>query len=360
MRVSSNAQWIDPDVVVFAREGALMAQRVDLKQYRPIGEPFPIADQVEYFFTTSRAMFSASPTGTIAYHPGGDLMQLVWADRNGNESGTIGKPADYNPGSSRLSRDERKLLTARRQRGLGGYDIWRLDLDRGTEQQLTFGRGSEVTPVWIDGERAIIFAGDSAGSLPHLFRRDLAAGAEKQLLPAGSQQLVMDVLPGGGAVAYAERQVAGGFKIFQLPLTEGASPTPLLPPQFNSSAMRVSPDGRAIAFRAGPQGRDLYVAPFPVTSEPVSGRDRNFECTTLERRWPAAVPCGQRPQDDDGFRPHGPSISVGIAQPLFALKPSASLLEVSRDGRFLLLVPQVRAAERPIIVDTATISSRRQ
>src|SRR5262249_51334074 len=155
----------------------------------------------------------------------------------GNESGTIGEPADYHPGSSRLSRDERTLLTARRQRGLGGYDIWRLDLDRGTEQQLTFGPGSEVTPVWIDGERSIIFAGDSGGSLPHLFRRALVAGSDTQLLAPGPQQLVMDVLPGGEAVAYAERQPAGGsrplageFKIFQLPLTEGASPTPLLPP----------------------------------------------------------------------------------------------------------------------------------
>ena len=268
MRVSSNAQWVDPDLVVFAREGALMAQRVDLKQSRPVGEPFPIADRVEYFFTTSRAMFSVSRTGTIAYHPGGDLMQLVWADRNGNEIGTISKPADYHPGSSRLSRDERKLLTARRQPGPGGYDIWRLDLDRGTDEQLTFGRGSEVTPVWIDGERSIIFAGDSAGSLPHLFRRDLASGTEQQILPAGSQQLVMDVLPGGRAVAYGERRAAG-FKILQLPLMAGASPTPLLPPQFNSVWLRVSPDGRAIAFRAGRQGRELYVAPFPITSEPV-------------------------------------------------------------------------------------------
>jgi len=360
MRVSSNAQWIDPDVVVFAREGALMGQRVDLKQSRPVGEPFPIADQVEYFFTTSRAMFSASPTGTIAYHPGGDLMQLVWADHNGNERGTISKPADYNPESSRLSRDERKLLTARRQRGLGGYDIWQLDLDRGTEQQLTFGRGSEVTPVWIDGERSIIFAGDSAGSLPHLFRRDLASGSEKQLLPPGPQQQVIDVLPGGRAVAYAERQVAEGFKLFQLPLTEGASPTPLLPPQFNSFAMRVSPDGRAIAFRAGPQGRELYVAPFPITSEPElagtgiwSGPRWSADGGQLyyvgQDRRMMTVPVRTRP-----------SLSVGIAQQLFELKRSAWLLEVSRDGRFLLLVPQVRAAERPIIVDTATISSRRQ
>jgi len=172
-----------------------MAQRVDLKQYRPVGEPFPIADRVEYFFTTSRAMFSASPTGTIAYHPGGDLMQLVWADRNGNVS-TIGKPGDYDPASSRLSRDGRSLLMARRQAGMGGADIWRLNLDRGTEQQLTFEPGTEVTPVLIEGERSIIFASDSAGSLPHLFRKDLTTGIQRPILPAGSQQLVMDVLPG--------------------------------------------------------------------------------------------------------------------------------------------------------------------
>ena len=284
-------------------------------------------------------------------------MQLVWADRNGNESGTIGKPADYNLGSARLSRDGRKLLTARRQPGLGGYDIWRRDLVRGTEEQLTFGRGSEVTPVWIEGERAILFAGDSAGSLPHLFRRDLATGSEKQLLPAGAQQLVMDVLPGGGAVAYAERQVAGGFKIFQLPLTEGASPTPLLPPQFNSSAMRVSPDGRAMAFR---QGRELYVAPFPITSEPeLAGTG-----VLIGPRWSADGRQLYYVGDDRRMMTVSvrtrPSLRVGLAQQVFELKRSAWLLEVSRDGRFLLLVPQVRAAERPIIVDTATISSRRQ
>jgi len=363
MRLSSNAQWVEPDVVVFAREGVLMGQRVDLNRAEPVGEPFSIAGQVEYFFTTSRAMFSASRTGAIAYHPGGDLMQLVWADRNGNESGIIGKAADYNPGSTRLSQDGRKLLTARRvpQPGLGGYDIWRFDLERGTEEQLTFGRGSEVTPVWIDDERAIIFAGDSAGSLPHLFRRDLVAGSEKQLLPPGAQQLVVDVLPGGGAVAYAERQVTGGFKLFQLPLTDGASPAPLLPPQLNSFAMRVSPDGRAMAFHTRGKGGDLlYVAPFPITSEPTlagtevwsgprwSADGRHLYYMGSDRRM-MTVPVQTRP-----------SLSVGIAQQLFELKRSASLLEVSRDGRFLLLVPQVRAAERPIIVDTATISSRRQ
>jgi Tol biopolymer transport system component len=357
--VSSNAQWIDPDLVVFAREGVLMAQRVDLQQSRPIGEPFSIAEQVEYFFTTSRAMFSVSPTGIIAYHRGGDVMQLAWADRDGNETGTIGKPADYNPASSRLSRDERTLLTARRQGGLGGYDIWRLDLDRDTEQQLTFGRGSEVTPIWVDGERAILFAGDSPGSLPHLFRRDLDSGSETQLLPPGSQQLVMDVLPGGEAVAYAERQGAGGFKIFQLPLTKGASPTPLLPAQFNSFAMRVSPDRRAIAFRTGLQGRQLYIASFPMTGEPVLAGTEVWSGPrwSVDGRQVYYLGSGRRMMTVP-VRTR-PSLAVAIAQQRFELKRSASLLEVSRDGRFLLLVAQTRAAERPIVVDTATISSRR-
>ena len=98
MRVSSNAQWVEPDVVVFAREGVLMAQRVDLKRPRPSVSRSRLQTRSIYFFTTSRAMFSASLTGTIAYHPGGNLMQLVWADRNGNESGTVGKPADYDSG----------------------------------------------------------------------------------------------------------------------------------------------------------------------------------------------------------------------------------------------------------------------
>ena len=357
MSVSSNTQWIDPDIVVFSREGVLMGQRVDLEGPRPIGEPFSIAEQVEYFFTTSRATFAVSRTGTVAYHPGGGLEQLVWVDGNGIENGTIGKPADYD-GSARLSRDGRMLLTARRQPGLGTYDIWRHDLVRQTEERLTTGRGSELTPVWIDGERAILFAGDSPGSVPHLFRRDLATGAEEQILPPGSQQLVMDVLPGSRAVAYAERQTVGGFRMFQLPLTAGATPAPLLPPQFNSFQMRVSPDGRAMAFIVVRSGRrDLYVAQLPVTTEPVLAATGVWS----PPRW---SPDGRQLYylgDDRTMMiipiRTAPSLAVGMPGNSFELKQSASLLEVSREGRFLLLVPKVRAAERPIIVGTAAISS---
>ena len=55
-----------------------------------------------------------------------------------------------------------------------------------------------------------------------------------------------------------------------------------------------------------------------------------------------------------------PSFTIGAPTLLFKLRSSASLLEVARDGRFLLLVHLVRADQRPIVIDTAGISSTRR
>jgi hypothetical protein len=52
-----------------------------------------------------------------------------------------------------------------------------------------------------------------------------------------------------------------------------------------------------------------------------------------------------------------PSLRVGKPKQLFKLRRRARLQDVSRDGRFLLLVHHVRAGERPIVVDIAAIRS---
>ncbi len=360
MAVSSNTQWVDPNVVVFAREGVLMGQRVDVEAARTIGEPFSIADRVEYLFTTSRAMFSASQTGTVAYHDHRDLAQLVWADHSGNEMGTIGSPADYELQSVRLSPDGSMLLTARRQGGLGTFDIWRLDLVRQTEERLTADRGVEVTPIFLENDRVIVYAADRGGSVPSVFRKDLVTGVEEQLLPSGMQQLVMDVIPGQRAIMYVQRSKQGTFDIFRLPLIAGASPAPILESRLDKFEARVSPDGQAIAFIAsdGPS-TNLYVATLPITSAPVvaaagvwgpprwSGDGRQLYYLGANYR---VMTMAVRTE---------PSLTVGTAQQLFQLKRPGRLFDVSRDGRFLLLVPQVRAAERPISVAIAAISGDR-
>ena len=129
------------------------------------------------------------------------------------------------------------------------------------ETPLTSNRGSDVSPVWTDDGRAMLYAGDSPGSLPHLFRKNLATGEEEQVLPRGNHQLAMDVFP-DGAVAYVERRL-GMFRLLRLPLAPGSSPTQLLG-QVNAYNTRLSPDGLAMSYATGgDEGRmDVYVSTY--------------------------------------------------------------------------------------------------
>jgi Tol biopolymer transport system component len=360
MPVTSNTAWVDPDVVVFAREGVLLGQRVDLNLARTVGEPFSIAEHVDYLTPTSRGLFSASFTGTVAYHPHGDLAQLVWADQHGNETGTISGPAEYDLQSTRLSSDGTVLLTSRRQHGPGTFDIWRHDLARGIEQRLTDDRGVAVTPILIDDDRALVFATDRNGAVPSVFRKDLVTGVEEQLLPSGLLQKVMDVIPGERAIIYVQRSKHVTFELFKLPLLTGAPPIRILESRLDTVDARVSPDGRAIAFAASDsQEFDLYVAPLPVTRTPLVAAANISNAP----RWSSD---GRRLYylgDDHRVMTIAvqtqPSLSVGAPQEVFQLKRPAMLLDVSRDGRFLLLVPVARAGERPISVAIAAVGDDR-
>jgi hypothetical protein len=360
VRASSNAQWVDPDIVVFARDGVLMGQRVNLDSARPIGEPFAVADKVEYYFTTTRAMFSVSRTGALAYHGGGALQQLVWVDRSGREVGTVGDAGDYAP-SARLSRDQNRLLLARRQGGLGTYDIWRLDLDRNTQERLTVNPGSDMSPVWTEDERAIVYSADSPGTVPHLFRMDLATGASTELLPPGTQQHPMDVFPGGRVLGFTWVTEGGYAGLFRKSLESNAPPVPLLESRQNIRDMRLAPDGRAVAYMTiSDEQQSVYIAPLPPTRAPkivaehVSGPPR-WSADGREVYFVAGdevISVGVRTT---------PRLEVGALRPLFQLKqPRSSLLLTTRDGRFLILVPLVEAGERPIVVSTAGIDPTRR
>ena len=81
----SNVQWVDPDYLVFAQEGVLVAQRFDLESWRMVSAPVSIAEPIDRFLTTGRAMFTTSPNGTIAYHSFANVARLVWIDRTGKE-----------------------------------------------------------------------------------------------------------------------------------------------------------------------------------------------------------------------------------------------------------------------------------
>ena len=252
LRASSNAQWIDPDTIVFVREGVLLGQRIDLAPRdrsairsrspspsttsSPRPAPCSACREAARWRTTPVAT-SGSWSGSIS---------------SGNEVGTIGAPAEYETPSGGFSRDGTMLLTARRQPELGTYDLWRLDLVRHTEERLTADRGSELTPIWIDDDRAVVYVADSRRrAYPTCSARISAPGSRSPLLPSGPQQLAMDVVPGRrrrrlrGAHPGGETSTSSACRSLRV-----RRRSLLLRSRQSKLELRISPDGRAMAFLA--------------------------------------------------------------------------------------------------------------
>jgi Tol biopolymer transport system component len=344
-----NPQWLDPDILIFVRDGTLVGQRIDLTQARAIGEPFSIAGPIDHSFSTGRAMFTASRTGVLGYQSHTDLDRLVWVDRAGHALGVIGVDGGYQ--AVRLSSDGRTVLLDRINPQTGTPDVWTFDLDRNVETRLTSDPLSESFPVWLPQGRGIVFMADRGGP-PHLFRKDTATGADDQLLPPGRLQQPHDV-SAAGDILFTERTERGNNDVRMLHLGDG-SVSDVFDSQFDEQQPRLSPDNRAIAVVSDESGRnELYMASFPPKGAKVrvsaggasvarwapDGRELFYLATDGRVM---AVPVRTQP-----------ALEMGAPMPLFALNPAAIWkdFEVARDGKkFIAIIPQSRANEQPLSV----------
>ena len=254
---ASNVEWVEPDFLVFGRDGALLAQRVDLAAGRLTGEPFAIADGVNYSYIPARTMFTSSRNGVVVYQSHLDVARLARIDAAGREVETIGSSAGYQ--YVRTARDRNQLIFARINPRLGTADIWLLD--RGREQKIISNPFPDVPGPWLPGRDAFVF---SSGSPPHLFQRDLRTGSEQELIPGDAFQIASDVTPDGTRVLFSHRGANVKFDVSLLPLTPGARPSPLFSDPFTEVDARLSPDGRAVAFVSDQsEAVEVYVAAFP-------------------------------------------------------------------------------------------------
>ena len=76
----SNVQWVDPDYLVFAQEGVLVAQRFDQASGRIVGAPISIAEPVDRFLSSGRR---CSP------HPAPERSRITRTRTSRDSSGSI-------------------------------------------------------------------------------------------------------------------------------------------------------------------------------------------------------------------------------------------------------------------------------
>jgi Tol biopolymer transport system component len=346
----SNPQWVDPDILIFARDATLVGQRIDLSQGRAVGESFSIAGPIDQFLSTARSLFTASRTGVLAYQAHRDVDRLVWIDQAGHELGTVGADGMYQV--VRLSADGRTVAFARADPNSGTPDVWTFSLDRNVETRLTSDTGSESYPLWMPEGDGIVFMADRGGP-PHLFRKNTATGADEELMPPGRLQQPEDVTAAGD-VLFTERTERGNYDVRMVRPANRAVITDVFTSPFDEQQPRLSPDNRAIAVISDESGQyELYITSFP----PKGANVRISGGGARAVRW---APDGRELfyVSADGRLMAAPvrtqpALEVGAPRPLFTISAAARWkdFDVARDGKkFLAIIPQSPANEQPLTV----------
>jgi Tol biopolymer transport system component len=123
------------------------------------------------------------------------VSRLVWIDRAGRSLETIGPPGNYL--NVAIAADGRRIFYDRTRPGVGTFDIWSFDLERGVETPVTTDPDTEFAPLELRDGKSIVYS-LSRGGAPQLVRRNLETGREEQLQEvARAFQAAQDVSPDG-------------------------------------------------------------------------------------------------------------------------------------------------------------------
>jgi Tol biopolymer transport system component len=258
----SQGSLLPPDRLIFARQGTLFAQRIDLAGRTLRGVPLVIADTVSFDPINGMAAFSTSDTGVLTYRAGpSQTTRLTWVDRNGNALGTIGAADATELSNVRLSRDGRRVAGERTIRNV--TDVWLLDSARQT--RFTRGSAGRMTrfPLWSPDGGRIAFEAIGANSV-RLSTKPSTGGDEEQVLfDSPETKIPCDWSRDGRFLIYYAPEPKTGTDLWVLPLDGSGKPFTFLKTEANELWGQFSPDGRWVAYQSNETGRfEIYVRAF--------------------------------------------------------------------------------------------------
>jgi eukaryotic-like serine/threonine-protein kinase len=271
-----------PALIVFARDGALFAQRFDEKKLALLGDPYRVADNIGSYL--NGGYFAASPT-TLIYRSPDPLFQLTWFDRDGGELGRIGSPqalAGFATGLA-LTRDGRRVVIARAaQQGVLDQRLYLYETTRDASPRvLTSAAILAGCPLCSD-ER-IIYASTGDGR-PGVYAQSI--DGDRQLLFEKSAGVLptsavhpTSVSANGRVVLFSTAtDPALRFDIWVWTVNGPPTGSPLIAREFDQQQAQLSPDGRQFAYVSNETGRnEVFVADFRLdaaTGRAIAGESQ--------------------------------------------------------------------------------------
>ena len=263
LNADSSMAYAPPGYLLFARQQTVMAQGFDAEKLQLTGEAVPVAERIGRYLATALALFSVSETGVLVYRSQSrEDSQLVWFDRAGKQLETVGPSGSF--GVIRLSPDEKRVALQRVDDEKGTYDIWLIELTRGTPTRLTFDPANDVYPAWSPDGSRIVFSSNRDGAANLYQKLSSGAGNDELLFKSDDAKLPTDWSPDGRYILYQDFSQKD-FDLWVLPLFEQQKPGLFLQTDFAELYGRFSPDGRWITYVSSESGkREVYVRSFPT------------------------------------------------------------------------------------------------
>jgi Tol biopolymer transport system component/predicted Ser/Thr protein kinase len=342
--------------VLFIRSSNLMAQRLDTRKLKMLGDAVPVAEQVAVDDRWTGA-FTVSDDGKLAFQSGGAVgYALIWYDRTGKPGAVVANDP-FNV--TRLSPDGRKVAASVSDQNLGTLDIWIYDLGRGVKTRFTFDAADEDDPVWSPDGNTIVF--DSARKGAYNLYQKPANGAhpEEPLYEDKASKYPTSWSSDGKYVIFDRSDPEGKTKydLWVLPMFGDHKPFPFLQTQFDERLAEFSPDTKWVAYVSNESGREeVYAVSFPTPG----GRFQVSAEGGSNPKWRAdgkelfyldasnrvvAVPVTAR----------GDSLEIGAPQTLFQTHvwSRGYFLSSASDGKRFLIVenPQINASSLTLVLN---------
>ena len=340
-------------MILFVRQGALMAQPFDAGRLELSGDLFPVADEVSRAVNLGNYAFSASAEASLVYREGGagQEAQLAWLDRQGKEIEKVGEPAAIRQVALSPDQQSAALMI---QSG-NGADIWLLEFARALRSRFTTHPAADLWPAWSPDGVHIAFSSERGGPM-WVYRKRADGGGEAEALESEIKGLASiyasDWSRDGRFLTVHGQTTDGSFDLFAMPLEGDREPFAYLATEFDEFGGRFSPDGRWMAHTSNKSGQlEVYIRPFPKPgrewkvsasggSTAVWRRDGKELYYIAPDATLMAAPIEM-----------GEELKVGTAQPLFPTGMATGFrlrnYDVSADGQRFLVATLTEQAAAP-------------
>jgi hypothetical protein len=251
--------------MLYLNGATLLAQPFDASALRLVGDARPVAEQVGA--AGAGGYFSAS-AGLLAIRNGSDISQrrLMWIDRAGKVIGTTSDPDAWD--NVNLSPEGKRIAAST---SAGGRDVSVVDEERRSLIRLTFGQGTEASPVWSPDGHYIVYGQTVSRSVVtprggSLIRKTADGSGEPETLLTLQEATPYPQAwsPDGLFLFYVVRRPPGSSELYVLPLIGDRKPRPfLVGPEHPAGHPSFSPDGRWITYASEETGHtEVYVRRF--------------------------------------------------------------------------------------------------